>query len=253
MMCSAADLADRFPPSRLAAPPFLPRTGAAGPHRTPCAESTNRVRNLPSVYGAFNPGRRFRNRRGAALECKRLPQLLDDPPIPPMTADVAVQDAPTIVADHARSSRESRKGSWRNGEEVQRRHDFPDDCEGKLSQRLAAAAGISGCAPLHPACDRSLEREQNRASEARHGCQGLPLNRWGSRQPSGRSSRAVGILPTRALALEISRPYQRNPARCQRTTVSGVTMSRECFQPDQTHRATTQKILAKMPRRGRRC
>jgi len=63
----------------------------------------------------------------------------------------------------------------------------------------------------------------------------------------------VGILPTRALALEISRQYKRNPALCQRTTVSGVTMMRECFQPDQTRRATTQKILSKMPRRGRRC
>jgi hypothetical protein len=62
-----------------------------------------------------------------------------------------------------------------------------------------------------------------------------------------------GILPTRALALEIGRPYKRNPAGSQRTAVSGVTMMRECFQLDQTRRATTQKILSKMPRLGRRC
>jgi hypothetical protein len=40
-------------------------------------------------------------------------------------------------------------------------------------------------------------------------------------------------IPTRVLAWEISLQYRRNPARCRRTKVSGVTMMVECFQADQ--------------------
>ena len=50
------------------------------------------------------------------------------------------------------------------------------------------------------------------------------------RKINSRTSFDVGLLPTRVLALEISLQYKRNPARCQRTTVSGVTMMRECLQ-----------------------
>ncbi len=36
----------------------------------------------------------------------------------------------------------------------------------------------------------------------------------------------------------------RKPARCQRTTVSGLTIMRDCFQADQNRRAATQKSLS---------
>jgi serine/threonine protein kinase len=63
----------------------------------------------------------------------------------------------------------------------------------------------------------------------------------------------VGLLPTCVRTLEISLQYIQKPARCQRTTVSGVTTRRTCFQPDQTRRAMTQKSLSKSPRLGRGC
>jgi hypothetical protein len=44
--------------------------------------------------------------------------------------------------------------------------------------------------------------------------------------------------------LEISFQYKRNPALCQRTTVSGVTTMRDCCHPDQNRRTATQKSLA---------
>jgi integrase/recombinase XerD len=44
-----------------------------------------------------------------------------------------------------------------------------------------------------------------------------------------------------------------NPARCQRTTVSGVTTMRACLHSDQQRRTTTQKSLSKRPRLGRGC
>ena len=40
-------------------------------------------------------------------------------------------------------------------------------------------------------------------------------------------------LPRGLLTLEISFLYKRNPALCQRTTVSGVTTMRDCCHPDQ--------------------
>ena len=40
-------------------------------------------------------------------------------------------------------------------------------------------------------------------------------------------------LPTGLLTLEISFQYKRNPALCQRNTVSGVTTLRDCCHPDQ--------------------
>ena len=73
------------------------------------------------------------------------------------------------------------------------------------------------------------------------------------RKIDSRTSFDVGLLPTRVLALEISLQYTRNPARCQRTTVSGVTMVRECLQADQSRPATTQKSLSKRLTLGRGC
>jgi hypothetical protein len=71
------------------------------------------------------------------------------------------------------------------------------------------------------------------------------------RKINSRTSFGVGLLPTCLLTLEISRQYIRKPVRCQRTTVSGVTMRRDCFQAEQTRRAITQKNLSNTPGHGR--
>ena len=52
----------------------------------------------------------------------------------------------------------------------------------------------------------------------------LQVGFWATiRKINSSTSLGVVLLPTRVLALEISLQYKRNPARCQRTTVSGVT------------------------------
>jgi hypothetical protein len=71
------------------------------------------------------------------------------------------------------------------------------------------------------------------------------------RKIRSRTSLRVGLLPGCLVILETSLQYRRKPARCQRTTVSGVTMRRDCFQPDQTRRATTQKTRSRVLRLGR--
>jgi hypothetical protein len=67
------------------------------------------------------------------------------------------------------------------------------------------------------------------------------------------TSFGVGLLPTCLRTLEISRQYIQKPVRCQRTTVSGVTMRRDCFQAEQTRRAITQKSLSNGLMFGREC
>jgi len=52
------------------------------------------------------------------------------------------------------------------------------------------------------------------------------------RKINSRTSFGAGLLPTCFRTLEMSRQYIRKPVRCQRTTVSGVKMRRECFQSD---------------------
>src|SRR5215510_13248673 len=50
------------------------------------------------------------------------------------------------------------------------------------------------------------------------------------RKISFRTSVDSFFLPTCFLAFEIKLQYSRKPARCQRTTVSGLTSTRACFQ-----------------------
>src|SRR5258708_3728329 len=72
------------------------------------------------------------------------------------------------------------------------------------------------------------------------------------RKINSRTSFGVGFLPTRVLTLEVSFQYTRKPARCQRSTVSGVTTRRACFHPDQIRLAATQNSLSNGLRPGRR-
>jgi len=75
----------------------------------------------------------------------------------------------------------------------------------------------------------------------------LPANQVGFstsiRKINSRTSFGVRFLPTCLRTLEIRRQYIQKPVRCQWTTVSGVTMSRDCFQADQKRLAITQKSI----------
>ena len=73
------------------------------------------------------------------------------------------------------------------------------------------------------------------------------------RKIRSRTSLEIHLLPTCSLTLEISFQYRRNPARCQRTTVSGVTTMRACFHPDQNRLTATQKSLSAIDSRGLGC
>jgi hypothetical protein len=59
------------------------------------------------------------------------------------------------------------------------------------------------------------------------------------------------LLPPTRLARESHFQYSRKPARCQATTVFGVTSTRGCFQPDQSLRKTIQNSLCTVDSRER--
>jgi len=60
------------------------------------------------------------------------------------------------------------------------------------------------------------------------------------RKIRARTSLLTRLRPPPRLALETHVQYKRNPARCQLTTVLGVTRTRGFFHPDQNVRKATQ-------------
>lgn len=73
------------------------------------------------------------------------------------------------------------------------------------------------------------------------------------RKIKSRTSLVIVFLPARFLTLEITFQYEWKPARCHRTTVSGVTTIRACVHLDQTRRAAIQNNLSERPSLGRGC
>ena len=74
------------------------------------------------------------------------------------------------------------------------------------------------------------------------------------RKIKARTSGLTRCLPPTGLARESHFQYNRKPARCQATTVFGVTSTSGRFQPDQSFRKITQNSLCAVDsrRRGRR-
>jgi len=77
---------------------------------------------------------------------------------------------------------------------------------------------------------------------------GFSVTIWKMRS---RTSFGVCLPPMGFLVFEIILQYQRNPARCHRTTVSGVTTRSACFHPDQHRRMSSQKSLSNKYNFGR--
>ena len=139
-----------------------------------------------------------------------------------MLRDVEMQDTPAIVADNKETVEDAERDRG-HGEEVHRRNRFP-----VMLKKRAPTLGWPGISrrPLHPAGDGSLGDVK-----AQH------------------EKLAVNARSTPGWVLR----HSRNPARCQRTTVSGVTTRRDFFQSDQNRHASTQKSLSKGKSVGLAC
>ena len=158
-----------------------------------------------------------------------------------MLGDVAVQDAPTIMADDEKAIKHAESDS-RNGEEIHGRNSFP-----VVAQKGLPAFGRSGSFGA-----RFIQREIVRSETSKPSMRSSPWMRGAPQvgfsttmlQINCRTSLGVCLLPTGFLILEISLQYRRQPARCHRVTVSGVTTMRACFHCGQDRLAAVQKSLS---------
>ena len=122
----------------------------------------------------------------------------------------------------------------------------------KASQRLAGSGSLGA---------RFIQREIVLSERSKPSMRSSPWIRGAPqvgfsatiRKINSLTSLDVGLLPTGVLAREISRQYKRKPARCHRTTVSGVTTSSDGFHPDQNPRTATPKSLSSTPILGFGC
>ena len=73
------------------------------------------------------------------------------------------------------------------------------------------------------------------------------------RKMSSRSSAPIRLRPGLIRCRESQAQYALNPARCQRTTVSGWTRINACFHPNQNRLSTTQNSRSKIANRGCGC
>ena len=149
---------------------------------------------------------------------KRLPQLLRQPGARRMPGHIAVQNAPPVMCNDEEAIEYVKSERW-HGEEVHRR------------DRLTVVAQKrrpSFC-PVRASWNFPIQRSTVRSEMSKPSIfsspwiRGAPHVRFSAtmRKISSRSSLLVHLLPTRLPRRESQFQYSLNPARCQRTTVSG--------------------------------
>jgi hypothetical protein len=222
---------------------ILPRTLKRGADRTH-PQGSNRCGDFQSILGIAIKDDEPRSRS----KWKCFSQLLDDPQTCRMLCDIEMQDAPTIVTDDEKAI-EHAEGDRRNSEEVHRGNRFPVITD--KGKPAPVGSGSLGA--------RLIQREIVRSETSKPSMRSSPWMRGAPhvgfsmtiRKINSRTSFDVCRLPVGLPTLEISLQYKRNPALCQRTTVSGVTTMSACLHSDQNRRTATQKSLSSKSSLGR--
>jgi len=187
-------------------------------------------------------------RRGVVR--KRFPQLLDDPRTRRLPGHVEVKNTPAFMRDHEEAVKHA-ECDGRHGEEVHCGDRFTMVAqEGFPTSRWLSIPGRLS----HPAQDRSLgdfvSKHLQLAVDTRR-TPGVVLHYHAKDEFAQRLR--CRFLPARAWEREIPFQYNLNPTRCQRTTVSGCTMTRTRLQSDQNRRRMTQNRRSWTASRGRGC
>ena len=147
-----------------------------------------------------------------------------------MPGDVAVQNAAAMVADDKKAV-EHGEGNRGNGEEIHRGSGLPVIT--KKGEPALSRVRVSGARFIQREIVLSeTSKPSMRSSPWTGGAPQLGLSAT-IRKMRSRTSFNVCLLPMGFLTWEIILQYQRNPVRCQRITVSGVTTMRACFHPNQ--------------------
>ena len=198
--------------------------------------------NLHSVLPVPVEDQKPRNR----AKRKGLPRLLHNPLARRMLGDVAVQDAPPVMSDHEKTVQHA-KPDGGNRKEIHRGNHFL--MVAQKGQPSFTWLGVPWRS-FHPAGDRSFREVGISSSPWMRGAPQVGFSTT-IRKINSRTSFGVGLRPTGPRTREISLQYMRKPARCQRTTVSGVTTMIDCFHCDHSRLTATQKSLSNRLRAGR--
>src|SRR5215472_12870024 len=201
------------------------------------AQGANSDRDFQSVLGIAIE----KQKPGSGIKGKGFAQLLDDPQASGVLGDVEVQNASAFVADDEEAIEYAERDRG-NRKEIHRGDGFL--VVAKKGKPALARPGSLGA--------RFIQREIVLSETSKPSMRSSPWMRgapqvgfsatiWKIRP---RTSLAIGVLPVGFLTLEINFQYQQNPARCHRTTVSGVTTKSACFHPDQHWRANSQTSLS---------
>ena len=164
-----------------------------------------------------------------------------------MLGNVDVQGSPPVMTDYEEAVEHAEGDRW-DGEKVHRGDGFAMIAEkGEPTLGWLRIPGRS----FYPTGDRSFQPSMSSSPWMR----GAPQVGFSAtiRKINSRISLQVCLRPSGFLTLEISLQSKRKPTRCHRTTVSGVTMMRDSFHPDQNRRTATQKILSKRRSLRRGC
>ena len=172
---------------------------------------------------------------GCRPRWKRLPELLHDPTARRVLGDVEVQDASTVVTDDEEAVEQAERDRWQ-GEKVHRGNRFP-----VVSQKRKPTLDWLGISrPIQGEMVRSETSRPSRSSSP--WIRGAPHVGFSAtiRKIRSRTSFETHLLPCDSQTRKIRHQGKPKPARCHRTTVSGVTTRRNCFHSDQNRRAATQ-------------
>ena len=181
---------------------------------------------------------------------KRFSQLLNDPQAGRVLRGVEVHDPPPTVADDEEAVEHTEGDRWNLKKSIAAIASrwFRKNA----SQRLAGSGSLGA---------RFIQRETVLSERSKPSINSSPWIRGAPQvgfsstilKINSRTSFETCFLPNTRRVLEMVRQYKANPAVCQRTTVSGFTIMRACFQPDQNLLTKTQKSLSNATSRGLGC
>ena len=175
-------------------------------------------------------------------------QLLRHPTTGWVPGDAEVQNATAVMSDEEETIENSECDRWNrekihggNGFVMIVKKRFPASCRFRAARRSLNPTGNSALGKIEPSLSSSPWMR------------GAPQVGFSAtmRKIKSRISLPIRFRPGATLAFDKSFQYRRKPARCQPTTVAGVTISRQSLQPAHRLLTATQNSRSSVFNRGR--
>ena len=239
----------------------IPATGASPAFRNAVLPWTSEARLLWADTEALHGFGHFTIELRAAIKnqvagsrviWERLAQLLNDPCTRRMASHLTLKNTPPVMRDDEKAAEHS-EGQRRDGKEIHRGDGFP-----MIGEKGRPSLGRLRTPRRSPHPAQHVGSETSKPSIFNSPwMRGAPHVEFSAtiRKISSRNSLLTHFLPARTRRRESHVQYSLNPARCQRTTVSGWTRINACIHSGQNRRKITQNSLPDVETcaRGYRC